>query len=54
MAICATYLKEKGKLANNTVVGTVMTNMGLDIYLQENDMEIVKTAVGTGMSWRRC
>ena len=23
-----------------------MTNMGLDIYLQENDMEIVKTAVG--------
>lgn len=46
LAICATYLKEKGKLANNTVVGTVMTNMGLDMYLKENDMEIVKTAVG--------
>lgn len=46
LAICATNLKEKGKLTNNTVVGTVMTNMGLDIYLKENDMDIVKVQVG--------
>ena len=32
LAICATHLKNNGKLKNNTVVGTVMTNMGLDIY----------------------
>ena len=46
LAICATNLKEKGKLANNTVVGTVMTNMGLDLYLKENNMNIIKTSVG--------
>lgn len=46
LAICATYLKDKGKLNKNTVVGTVMTNMGLDVYLRENGMDIVKTAVG--------
>lgn len=46
LAICGTYLKEKGKLKNNTVVGTVMTNMGLDKYLNENNINIVKTIVG--------
>lgn len=46
LAICGTYLKEQGRLKNNTIVGTVMTNMGLDVYLRENGMEIVKTAVG--------
>ncbi len=46
LAICATHLKNKGELDNNTVVGTVMTNMGLDVYLKENDMDIVKTSVG--------
>ncbi|WP_455569361.1 hypothetical protein [Tissierella carlieri] len=37
---------QKGKLKNNTVVGTIMTNMGLDMFLKENDINIVKTAVG--------
>jgi len=46
LAICGTYLKEKGKLKNNTVVGTIMTNMGLDLYLKEKDISIVKTKVG--------
>lgn len=46
LAICGTYLKQMGKLKNNVVVGTSMTNMGLDIYLKENDMDIVKTDVG--------
>ncbi len=46
LAICGTDLKNKGKLKNNTVVGTVMTNMGLDVYLKENSIGIVKTAVG--------
>ena len=46
LAICATFLKGKGKLTKNTVVGTVMTNMGLDVYLKENGMDIVKTSVG--------
>lgn len=46
LAICGTYLKQMGKLKNNMVVGTSMTNMGLDIYLNENGMGIVKTDVG--------
>ncbi|MCF6464629.1 phosphoglucosamine mutase [Clostridium sp. Cult2] len=46
LAICGTYLRNSGKLRNNTVVGTVMTNMGLDIYLKSKGIDIVKTAVG--------
>lgn len=46
LAICGTYLNENQKLNNNTIVGTVMTNMGLDVYLKNKNMNIVKTAVG--------
>jgi phosphoglucosamine mutase len=46
LAICGTYLKEKGRLKNNTVVGTVMTNMGLDMCLKENNIDIIKAKVG--------
>jgi phosphoglucosamine mutase len=46
LAICGMHMKEKGKLKSNTIVGTVMTNMGLDICLKENNIEIIKTKVG--------
>lgn len=46
IAICATYLMEKGELNHETVVGTVMTNIGLDKYLQKIGVNIVKSAVG--------
>lgn len=46
LAICGIHLKEKGMLKSNTVVGTVMTNMGLDICLKGNNIEIIKTNVG--------
>ncbi|MDO5714578.1 MAG: phosphoglucosamine mutase [Tissierellia bacterium] len=46
LAICATYLKERGKLHGNTVVGTVMTNIGLDKYLESQGINIIKSAVG--------
>lgn len=46
LAICGTYMKDKGRLKNNTIVGTVMANMGLDICLKENDINIIKTDVG--------
>lgn len=46
LAICGTYLHDTNKLKNNTVVGTSMTNMGLDIYLKEKGINIVKTDVG--------
>ncbi len=46
LAICGTHLNEMGKLSNNTVVGTTMTNLGLDLYLKDNGMNLVKTDVG--------
>jgi len=46
LAICGTELYNKNKLGKNTIVGTVMTNMGLDLYLKDKGMNIVKTAVG--------
>ena len=46
LAICGIHLKKKGTLKNNTVVGTVMSNMGLDIALKENTINLAKTKVG--------
>ncbi|KUK74038.1 MAG: Phosphoglucosamine mutase [Clostridiales bacterium 38_11] len=46
MAICGNYMKKMGKLKNNTIVGTVMSNMGLDICLKERGIAIIKTQVG--------
>lgn len=46
LAVCGLHLKKKGMLKNNTVVGTVMSNMGLDIALKENGVNLVKTKVG--------
>ncbi len=46
LAICGLEMKREGRLKNNTVVGTVMTNMGLDKFLEEEEIGIVKTKVG--------
>ena len=46
MAICASDLIKQGKLAKNTLVATVMSNMGLDIAIRNAGGQIVKTAVG--------
>lgn len=40
------YMKERGKLLNNTVVTTVMSNFGLYKALDELGISYVKTAVG--------
>ncbi|WIF95478.1 phosphoglucosamine mutase [Caminicella sporogenes] len=46
MAICGTQLKEEGRLKGNTIVATVMSNIGLEKALSEYDCSIVKTKVG--------
>lgn len=46
MAICATDLLKRRKLKKNTLVATVMSNMGLDIAIRNAGGKIVKTAVG--------
>ena len=40
------YMKERGKLLNNTVVATVMSNFGFFKALDEEGIEAVKTKVG--------
>lgn len=46
MAICAADMKSRGKLNKNTVVGTIMTNMGFIKFCNENDINFVATKVG--------
>ena len=46
MAIIGLYLKDKGILAQNTIVATVMSNMGLDIMAKNNGLNIEETKVG--------
>lgn len=46
LVICSRSLKAKGRLAGNTCVVTVMSNMGLDLAMREAGIEVVHTAVG--------
>ncbi len=46
MALCGTELIKAGQLKKNTVVATVMSNMGLDIAMQKVGGKVVRTAVG--------
>ena len=46
MAISALSLKKSGKLTNNTLVGTVMSNLGLVKFCEANDIDFVATKVG--------
>lgn len=44
--LCGCYLKEKGELNNNTIVTTVMSNLGLYKALDKKGILYEKTAVG--------
>ena len=46
MAICALDMLKHKKLRKNTLVTTVMSNMGLDIAIRNAGGRVVKTAVG--------
>ena len=46
MAIISNYLKEKGKLKKDTLVATVMSNLGLRKYAEENGIHFEATKVG--------
>jgi len=46
MAICATDMIRQKKLRKNTLVATVMSNMGLDIAMRKAGGKVIKTAVG--------
>lgn len=46
LMMCAKYLKDQGKLKDNTLVVTVMSNLGLDIAAKKEGIKLVKTKVG--------
>lgn len=46
LAIFSKYLQEKEKLNNNTLVTTIMSNMGLNKFAKENNLELKQTKVG--------
>ncbi|WP_066637951.1 phosphoglucosamine mutase [Desulfolucanica intricata] len=46
MVACAKFMKESSKLTQNTVVVTVMSNLGLHLALQDADIKTVQTKVG--------
>jgi phosphoglucosamine mutase len=46
MLLIGRHLASQGKLTGNTVVGTIMSNMGLEAALRESDLTLLRTAVG--------
>ena len=46
LAILANYLKQKGKLSKDTIVATVMSNLGLNKYAEANKLKLIQTKVG--------
>jgi phosphoglucosamine mutase len=46
MTMCAIEMKKQGRLKNNILVTTVMSNMGLDIAMKEAGINVIKTKVG--------
>ena len=46
LAIIAEYLKKQDKLKQDTIVATVMSNLGLNKYVEKNSMKLIQTKVG--------
>lgn len=46
MAVCADEMMARGALAGNTLVATVMSNMALEVFMQERGGRLLRTKVG--------
>lgn len=46
VGLCALHLKSRRELAKNLVVGTVMSNLGLELALKERGITLLRSAVG--------
>ena len=46
LAIFGDYLKEKEKLKNNTIVATIMSNLGLNKFAENHNIDLKQTKVG--------
>lgn len=46
LAVCALNMKKEGVLKNNTLVGTIMSNLGLKKFCEKNSINFSETKVG--------
>ena len=46
LSIIGNYLKEKRQLAKDTIVATVMSNLGFNKYAEKNNLQLIQTKVG--------
>lgn len=46
IALCAVQMALEGTLSKNKIVGTVMSNMGVENYLKQKGIDMVRTQVG--------
>ena len=46
MAICALDMKKDGRLKGDTVVATVMSNLGFELCLKRSGIKVIRTKVG--------
>jgi len=46
MAVWAVELKKEGRLKNDAVVATVMSNLGIEHYLERKGIKLIRTKVG--------
>jgi phosphoglucosamine mutase len=54
MALIGVSWANRGMLKGDGIVATVMSNLGLERYLQSRDLKLLRTKVGTGTCSRRC
>lgn len=46
IGICAKNMKEENTLKSNVVVGTILTNVGLEVFLKNRGINLIRTKVG--------
>lgn len=46
LAICGTHYLQQNRLAGNTLVATIMSNMGLDLAMKRHKGKVLRTQVG--------
>ncbi len=46
MAMCALDMKREKRLKNNTVIATVMSNIGFEMFMKKSGIKIIRTQVG--------
>ena len=46
LTLCALYRKKKSTLKNNLIIGTTMTNAGIECFLNENGIKFFRSDVG--------